>query len=325
LVACSGAATEQDGVCAVEAYLSAEQATLGLSPPRVCADLVDLGDTTLVAAGVVPANVDFGAILSSSAIAHREELEGTRRLFSYDGITLSVPTASTGDLELAVLTAQAWATWKSSAPGSFGVIADMAKAPQGSTLPCCAWRNRLDHIVVSLDATPLEIGASVSLVGEPTPQGSEQVYGNTGLISIHRQTTLGGDPSRGSRPIYEAADDRENQLRYFADGAVFTLAHEASHLYIDQRNSVSEVANRIWDGRNFANASYVSAEEVVANFTACTALAGGMSTEMAAFNQEVTVRLRGYEGVEDRLVDLRGYALAGSERLVLAAGSDCGG
>ena len=206
-----------------------------------------------------------------------------------------------------------------------GIIADTTRAPSGPTLDCCAWRNHFDHIVISLDATPLEVGASVSLVGTPTVQGDEQLFANTGLISIDRETVAGGDARAGSRPIYGATDDRENQLRYFADAAVFTLAHEATHLYIDQRNSMSAVANRIWDGRNFVNASYVSAEEVVANFTACEALSGSLSAEMSAFNAQVTTTLRSYEGVDDRLDDLRTYSLAGAERLRLTAGTDCGG
>ena len=322
---CSGSEPDSNPLCAVEATLAAEQAALDLVAPSVCGDLVDLGDTTLIDAEVVPQGIDFGAVLSDSALAHRDELEGPRRLFTYDDVTISVPSAGDADLELAVLTAQAWSRWRSEAPASFGIIADTTRAPSGPTLDCCAWRNHFDHIVISLDATPLEVGASVSLVGTPTVQGDEQLFANTGLISIDRETVAGGDARAGSRPIYGATDDRENQLRYFADAAVFTLAHEATHLYIDQRNSMSAVANRIWDGRNFVNASYVSAEEVVANFTACEALSGSLSAEMSAFNAQVTTTLRSYEGVDDRLDDLRTYSLAGAERLRLTAGTDCGG
>ncbi|MFK7931438.1 MAG: hypothetical protein AB8H79_24885 [Myxococcota bacterium] len=324
---CTGSDSDPDSLdlCAVEDALVTEQAALGLATVRVCNDLKDLGDTTLIEAGVVSASADFGAVLSESALTHRAEFEGTRRLFSYDGITVSVPSAEVTDVELAILTAQAWSTWKVGSPSSFGVIAEMSTEPTEATLACCSWRNRLDHVVVSLDASPLEIGASVTLVGDPIAENGEQVYPNTGLISLDRETITGGDSTRGSRPIYNATDDRENELRYFADGAVFTLAHEASHLYIDHRNSVSPLANRVWDGRNFANASYVSAEEVIANLTACEALPGVLSAEMLAFNQDITMTLRSYDGVEDRLTDLSSYDSVGAERLKLMGTTGCGG
>lgn len=312
---------ELSELCAVERDLATEQDALGLTAPSVCGDMVDLGDTTLVEIGVVPASADFGLILNSTALPHRAEFEGDRRLFSFDGITVSVASGSNADLELAVLAAQAWTSWKTEAPASFGIITEMREAPTADTLDCCGWRNRFEHVVLSLDATPLEIGASVSVLGPVT----DNVYANTALISIDRETALGTDAAIGSRPIYQATDARENQLRYFADGAVFTLAHEATHLYIDQRNSVSSAANRIWDGRNYVNASYVSAEEVVSNFTACEALSGKLTAEMDAFNLQVTGILRGYDGVDERLDDLRLYSVVGAERLKLSAGAACGG
>lgn len=315
--------TAASALCVVEASLAAEQEALGLTVSSVCGDLTELGDTTLAAAGVLPDGADFGAILSSDALQHRAEFEGTRRLYGFMGITLSVPSGSDRDLELAVLTAQAWRKW--SETSSFGILADMKSYPTASTLDCCAWRNQFDHVVVSLDPTPIDIGASVSVVATPTTEGSEQRYANTALISIDRETVLGTTGEEGSKAIYAAADARENLLRYFADGAVFTFAHEATHLYIDNRNSVSEVANRIYDGRNFVNGAYVSAEEILANYTACEALSAEMSTEMADFNKGVTTLLRSFEGVNDRLDDLRTYSVVGAERLKLTASARCGG
>lgn len=326
-VADSGAATDSgaaaEGLCGLESALASEQGALGLTVPAVCGQLTDLGDTTLAAAGVLPDGADFGAILSPDAVQHRAEFEGTRRLYSFMGITISVPSSSDRDTELALLTAQAWKRWSDTA--SFGIVSDMESTPTGDTLECCAWRNQFDHVVVSLDPTPIDIGASVSVVSEPTIEGGEERFANTALISIDRETVLGSDAEEGSKAIYGAADARENLLRYYADGAVFTLAHEATHLYVDHRNSVSEVANRIYDGRTLINASYVSAEEVVANYTACEALSGELSTEMVDFNKEVVGILRGYEGVNERLDDLRTYSLVGAERLKLTASAACGG
>lgn len=327
--ACTGAApddtadTERSALCEAEAGLRAEQEGLDLTSVSVCADMTDLGDTTLAATGVLPAGADFGAILSPDALPHRAEFEGNRRLYGFMGVTISVPSASEADTELALLTAQAWKRW--SETPSFAIVAEMAAYPTADTLDCCAWRNRFDHVVLSLDPTPLDIGASVSVVAAPTSEGGEQRYANTALISIDRETVLGSNDTQGSKAIYGASDPRENLLRYFADGAVFTLAHEATHLYIDQRNSVSAAANRIYDGRTYVNGAYVSAEEVVANYTACEALQGAMSTEMSAFNAEVVGILRGYEGVNERLDELRTYSVVGAERLKLTASAACGG
>jgi len=336
LVACTGpgdtAETDSDTdtdtaadseLCAVEAELRTEQTGLGLTVPSVCADMTDLGDTTLVAEGALPAGTDFSAVLGSEALKHRAEFEGNRRLYAFMGITISVPSDSREDTELALLTAQAWKAW--SETSSFAILADMEDYPAADPLDCCAWKNRFDQVVVSLDPSPLDIGASVSIIGPATTEGDEQRYTNAALFSIDRETVLGDVPAQGSQPIYQAADARENLLRYFADGAVFTFAHEATHLYIDQRNSVSAVANRIWDGRNFANGAYVSAEEVVANYTACTALSGELSAEMLAFNRDVTQILLGYAGVPERMDDLRTYSVVGSERLKLTASEACGG
>lgn len=327
--ACTGAATEDtadtelSALCAAEAGLRAEQESLGLTAVAVCADLTDLGDTTLAAAGVLPEGADFGAILAPDALVHRAEFEGTRRLYGFMGVTISVPSASDSDTELALLTAQAWKRW--SETPSFAVVAEMGAYPTADTLDCCAWRNRFDHVVLSLDPTPLDIGASVSVVASPSSEGDEQRYANTALMSLDRETVLGTNANQGSKAIYGAADPRENLLRYFADGAVFTLAHESTHLYIDQRNSVSAAANRIYDGRTYVNSAYVSAEEVVANYTACEALQGSLTAEMIGFNAEVVGILRGYEGVNERLEDLRTYSVTGAERLKLTASAACGG
>ena len=152
-----------------------------------------------------------------------------------------------------------------------------------------------------------------------------QFHDNTALISLDRETTAGDDLALGSGAIYGSADPRENQLRYFADGAVFTLAHEATHLYIDHRNSVSQVANWIWNGRTYVNDAYVNAEEVIANYTACEGLTGGMSPEMLAADVSITANLRSLGGVDERLDELRAMSNAGSPRLLLDASPACGG
>ena len=179
--------------------------------------------------------------------------------------------------------------------------------------------------MVSLDASPRDVGAAVSVLDASGTSGGVELFGNTALISIDRETVAGGDPVRGSRPIYGAADDRENQLRYFADGAVFTLVHEATHLYIDQRNSVSEVANWVWAGRGYVNDAYVSAEEVIANASACAVVRDGLTPGMQSANVVITESLLGLYGVEDRLVELRSMSNAGSPRLVFTPGVGCGG
>lgn len=318
-----GSPTSAD-LCSVEQALADEQQALGLTVPSVCGELVELGDQTLIEAGLVPAGTDFGAVLSAEAQAHRDEIEGTRRLIAYGDVTISVASGAAADQEFAVLTAQALAIWRADFPSSAAILDEMRDHPTEPLLGCCAWRNRYANVVLSVDATPRDIGAAVAILGEGTASGPAELFDNTALISIDRETSMGGDPALGSGAIY-GASARENQLRYFADGAVFTLAHEATHLYVDQRNSVSQVANWIWNGRTYVNDAYVNAEEVIANYSACEPIAGGLSAEMDAANLSITANLRSLNGVDARLDELRAMSNAGSPRLLLDAGSGCGG
>lgn len=320
----SGSTTTAPTVCAVEATLATEQAALGLTVPSVCADLVEIGDQTLLQAGLVPAGTDFGAVLSGDALDHRAEFEGTRLLYRYDDVAISVPSRAQADVELLILTAQALAIWRADFPGSAAILDEMREHPTEPTLGCCDWRNRYTEVVLSLDATPRDIGASVAVLGQATG-GAVQTFDNTALLSIDRETVLGSDADVGSKAIYVATDARENLLRYFADGAVFTLAHEATHLYIDQRNSVSQVANWVWNGRNYVNDAYRNAEEVLANYSACEPLAAGLSAEMLAADVAVTANLRSLYGVDARLEELRAMSNAASPRLLLDASAGCGG
>lgn len=321
----SGTPTASATPCEVEAALADAQAALGLTAQPVCADLVDLGDRTLLDAGVVPPGTDWGAVLGPDALPHRSEFEGTRRLWGYGDHTISVASGSAADTELAVLTAQALAALQTDVPDAAAWLDELGALPTEPTLDCCAWRNRYDRLVVSLDATPIDVGAAVAVLGVPSSSAGEETFVNTALISLDRETIAGGDPDRGSRAIYGAADDRENLLRYFADGAAFTLLHEVVHLTITQRNSVSEVANWIWAGRTYVNDAYVNAEEVIANASACAVLHDDMSPEMQAFNERIQANLLSLGGVPERLDELRGMSNAGSPRLVLTPGPGCGG
>lgn len=315
--------SEAPTLCDVESALADEQAALSLRAPSVCNELHDLGEQSLLEAGLVPQETDFGNVLAPDALAHRAELEGPRRLLRYDDVTISVASDGVADLELAVLTAQALSILRSDHPGAADLLAELRQPPTDPTLDCCGWRNHVEELVLSLDATPRDVGAAVTILGPGEPEGAETIFANTAVISLHRETVLGGDPRRGSRFVYGSADARENQLRYFVDGAVFTLTHEAAHLTIDHRNSVSEVAHRVWGGRFYVNDAYVAAEEVIANHSACAPLAAGLSEEMLQANASITAALQGQLGVEDRLEELRLLSNSSSPRLLLDLPEPC--
>ncbi|MFT4628568.1 MAG: hypothetical protein ACI8PZ_007264, partial [Myxococcota bacterium] len=127
--------------CEVEAWLADEQAALGLSMPTVCADLVDLGDQTLIGAGLVPPGTDFGAVLGPDAMAHRSEFEDPRRLWRYGDATISVASGGTSDTEFAVLTAQALARLQTDFPDAAAWLDELRAHPTDPLLDCCSWRN----------------------------------------------------------------------------------------------------------------------------------------------------------------------------------------
>lgn len=147
--------------------------------------------------------------------------------------------------------------------------------------PLSPWRNRLQSTVISFDKTPEYVAAQTTIVDtSATLRDGVELYENVAIISIDEKTIEGKQSGRGSKPIYNRAQAEENYRLYMTDGLLYSIAHEFLHTYLDQRNSVSALADAVV--RNQKIKGGADAEEVLVAHTTLEYMRELVSAEVRA-------------------------------------------
>lgn len=179
-------------------------------------------------------------------------LDGARHIYRYDDSVLIMTVGDEARDQLEVFfTVRALEVLRTEHTSVYeAALVDTQALPEGPPLDGFNWKNRLRGVVISFDDSPLYIAAGLTVLDEaPTPDMGLDIYNNVAAISIDSETILGASAEVGSRPIYGAATDDENFLRYLREGLAETIVHELLHTRVDRLNSVDEDMSYLWDRR----------------------------------------------------------------------------
>jgi hypothetical protein len=216
--------------------------------PQLCQAVSYVGFMKLEEAGLVPKGKDPRTVVAEG-VSGRDELAAPWHLYKYDTFSFAIHEQTPVAYDMLLLAVAAVDTIKTKLPAAYDYMKSMMTAPREQPLFCCSWKNRFSTITILFDTTPAEIAASGTVLGASTPQDGGDITENAALISVDRETILGNDKDHGSRPIYKMEKARDNFIAYLKDGIVYTILHEMTHRYIDQRNSTSDLANALFNAR----------------------------------------------------------------------------